>query len=284
MGKPAARKGDSHSCPMVTPGGVPHEGGKIIAGCQTVWIDGAPAATVGDVCLCNGGFLDVITSGSSGVFIEGKPATRQGDLCSHGGMITSGSATVLIGETMNPDLIGALNENKDKSDFKEHLEEEKIVLINQAIRDCIALLERKLMLLERGDAGTLDAFLKWFGKVDNSYIEVIMNRIKRQLFLFKSLSFKNFDRIPYEQEYLNRFAHVYPTDISCNIYLGNRFWDNKSVEKYSRTTVLIHESSHFIFIGNTKDFAYEEECDLLVKRRPDKALNNADSYAFFITG
>jgi uncharacterized Zn-binding protein involved in type VI secretion len=269
---------------MVTPGGVPHEGGEIISGCQTVLIEDKHAATLGDVCLCNGGFLDVIASGSSGVFIEDKPAAHQGHLCSHGGIITSGSATVLIGETTNPDLIKALIENKIKSDFKEPSKEEKIVLINQAIQDCITLLERKLVLLEQGERETLDAFMKWFGKVDNSCIEVIMDRIKRQLILFKNLTFKNFNRIPYENEYQKRFAHVYPTDILCIIYLGNPFWSNKAIEKYSRTTVLIHESSHFIFIGNTKDFAYEEECDLLVSGRPGKALYNADSYAFFITG
>jgi uncharacterized Zn-binding protein involved in type VI secretion len=268
---------------MVTPGGVPHEGGKIIAGCQTVLIEGESAAAIGDVCLCNGGFLDVITSGSSGVFIEGKPAARQGDLCSHGGMITSGSATVLIGETMNPDLIKALIEDKDKSDFIELSEEEKSVLINQAIQDCIALLERKFGLLEQKDQETLDAFQNWFGSVDDLCKEVIKDRIKRQLVFFKNLTLENFDRIPYEKGYRNRFAHVYPSDISCIIYLGNPFWNNKAVEKYSRTTVLIHESSHFIFIGNTKDFAYEEECDLLGKSKPDRALYNADSYAFFIT-
>jgi hypothetical protein len=36
--------------------------------------------------------------GSTGVFIGGKPAARMGDTCSHGGTITVGCPTVLIGE------------------------------------------------------------------------------------------------------------------------------------------------------------------------------------------
>lgn len=85
MGKPAARVGDGHECPMVTPGtGTPHIGGPITGpGCQSVLIEGQPAAMVGDVCTCLG-TVDNITDGSTGVFINGKPAARSGDQCAHG--------------------------------------------------------------------------------------------------------------------------------------------------------------------------------------------------------
>jgi uncharacterized Zn-binding protein involved in type VI secretion len=267
---------------MVTPGGVPHEGGKIIAGCQTVWIDGAPAATVGDVCLCNGGFLDVITSGSSGVFIEGKPAVRQGDLCSHGGMITSGSATVLIGETMNPDLIRALNEAKNKSGFKEPSEEEKIVLINQAIQDCIALLERKLMLLERGDSETLDSFKTWFGRSDYEAKQRILTRIERALEVSRTLTVDNFGVIDYEKDRKEDYAKVYRIDILNRIFLGDPFWAADIGGRRSKAGILIHELSHFKTIGNTEDHAYADDCLNLAKDNPADALYNADSFEFFI--
>jgi len=102
MGNPAARIGDMHMCPMVTPGlpPVPHVGGPITGpGCPTVLIGGMPAAVMGDMCVCVGP-PDTIILGSMGVLIGGKPAARMGDQCAHGGAITLGCPTVLIGETM----------------------------------------------------------------------------------------------------------------------------------------------------------------------------------------
>ena len=100
MGKPAARITDMHTCPMVTPGmpPVPHVGGPVVGpGAPTVLIGGMPAAVMGDTCICVGP-PDTIIMGSTGVFIGGKPAARMGDPTVHGGVITVGCVTVLIGE------------------------------------------------------------------------------------------------------------------------------------------------------------------------------------------
>ena len=101
MGKPAARVGDFHMCPMATPGvpPIPHVGGPIMPpGAPTVMIGGMPAATMGNMCVCTGP-PDTIILGSMGVMIGGKPAARMGDQCAHGGTIMAGCPTVLIGET-----------------------------------------------------------------------------------------------------------------------------------------------------------------------------------------
>lgn len=92
----AARVGDMHTCPMAT-GTVPHVGGPVLPpGEATVMIGGQPAAKVGDMCTCSGP-PDTIVAGSSTVMIGGMPAARQGDSTSHGGSITLGCATVMIG-------------------------------------------------------------------------------------------------------------------------------------------------------------------------------------------
>ena len=92
----AARVGDMHVCPMVT-GTVPHVGGPIMPpGAPTVFIGGVPAAKVGDMCTCTGP-PDSIVAGSGTVMIGGMPAARQGDSTAHGGSITLGCATVMIG-------------------------------------------------------------------------------------------------------------------------------------------------------------------------------------------
>ncbi len=98
MGKPAARIGDMHICPM-SDGPKPHVGGPVIGpGTPTVLIGGVPAVTLGDMCTCVGP-PDVIAMGSTGVLIGGKPAARMGDMTAHGGSITLGCFTVLIGES-----------------------------------------------------------------------------------------------------------------------------------------------------------------------------------------
>lgn len=99
MSQPAARVGDMHTCPMVTPGTppVPHVGGPIMPpGCPTVLIGGVPAARVGDMATCIGP-PDSIIKGSATVMIGGMPAARVGDMTAHGGTIVVGCPTVMIG-------------------------------------------------------------------------------------------------------------------------------------------------------------------------------------------
>ncbi|MDV7144030.1 PAAR domain-containing protein [Tropicimonas sp. TH_r6] len=94
---PAARVGDNHVCPQVTPGGTPHVGGPIIGpGVPTVQIGGQPASVVGDSCTCAGP-PDTITAGSGTVKIGGAGAVRLGDSTAHGGTVIGTGATVMIG-------------------------------------------------------------------------------------------------------------------------------------------------------------------------------------------
>lgn len=96
---PAARLGDMHVCPMVTPGTppVPHVGGPILPPCcPTVMIGFMPAARVGDLATCVGP-PDAIAMGSMTVMIGYMPAARIGDPTIHGGSIVMGEMTVMIG-------------------------------------------------------------------------------------------------------------------------------------------------------------------------------------------
>lgn len=76
-GKPSARVGDMHTCPMVTgfpP--TPHVGGPIVMGSPTVIIGGMPAARATDMATCTGP-PDTIILGCPNVLIgvlgAGKP-------------------------------------------------------------------------------------------------------------------------------------------------------------------------------------------------------------------
>ena len=96
---PAARVGDMHTCPMVTPGTppVPPVGGPILPpGCPTVLIGSMPAARMGDMATCVGP-PDSIAMGSATVLIGNMMAARIGDPTVHGGVIVLGCPTVMIG-------------------------------------------------------------------------------------------------------------------------------------------------------------------------------------------
>ena len=98
MEKPAARVTDMHACPM-SEGPKPHVGGPILPpGAPTVLIGSLPAARVGDKATCVGP-PDIISEGATTVVIQGMPAARMGDWTVHGGKITNGELTVLIGDS-----------------------------------------------------------------------------------------------------------------------------------------------------------------------------------------
>jgi uncharacterized Zn-binding protein involved in type VI secretion len=85
-----------HTCPLINPGPVPHVGGPICVGLPTVLIGGMPAARVGDMAICVGP-PDSIAMGTPTVLVGNMMAARQGDPTVHGGVVTVGFPTVLIG-------------------------------------------------------------------------------------------------------------------------------------------------------------------------------------------
>jgi uncharacterized Zn-binding protein involved in type VI secretion len=270
MGKPAARIGDWHNCPRVSPNGLPHAGGPIVGGgCLSVWIEGRLAATTGDTCLCAGD-VDEIKSGSTGVYIEGRPAARQGDWCVHGGVVVGGSGTVFIGERM-----------VRKSDFP--IDGEKRRAINQAIKDCTVLLEKKLALLEQGDPQTLENFKKWFGRDDDEAKGIILEMIRKALEVSMGLTVENFEEILDEKERRETCAISYSGDELYRIKVGIVFWKIGACGNDSKSAAIIHELSHFKDIGNTEDVIYgEKDCLSLAKSEPHSTLKNASSFEYFV--
>lgn len=96
-GRPAARLGDPHICPLVD-GVKPHVGGPILPPCvPTVMIGGSPAAPgAGNPVTC-ASVPDTTLMGSATVLVSGRPLVRMGDSTAHGGMIVMGFPTVLVG-------------------------------------------------------------------------------------------------------------------------------------------------------------------------------------------
>lgn len=278
MGKPAARVGDWHECPEVDPvTKAPHTGGEIKGpGCESVLIGGKPAAVFGDACACIGQ-PDMISRGSTGVFIGGKPAAREDDLCVHGGKVTSGLASVLIGERRGEARI------VNRREWTEPYTEERIKLINKAIKTAIKLLTDKHLLLENNDANTLKKFKKWFGVVGEDEKYIIIDRVKKSLIACKMLTCTSFISIYNEDDRAKEIARIYKEDYPPVIFIGDLFWKCKEKGKPSRASTVIHELSHLKYIGNTEDVIYgKKRCKELAKNHPKLALKNADSFELFI--
>lgn len=82
MSKPQARMGDKTT-----------HGGVIVTGAERTFINGKPAARMGDVHVCPMPFHGItpIVTGDENVLIEGKPAARMGDITACGAVIATGS-------------------------------------------------------------------------------------------------------------------------------------------------------------------------------------------------
>ncbi|HQF42185.1 MAG TPA: PAAR domain-containing protein [Ignavibacteriaceae bacterium] len=118
-GMPAARVGDMHVCPMVTPGTppIPHVGMPIIPpGSPTVLIGGMPAARMGDMAPCTGP-PDSIIVGCMTVMI----GTAGSGSASGGGAGSSGAASAQAGAQ------NAVSGNVESTTRNEHWIEFELV-------------------------------------------------------------------------------------------------------------------------------------------------------------
>jgi uncharacterized Zn-binding protein involved in type VI secretion len=89
--QPVAIIPGNHVCPI-------HIGGVIAPlGVPKILVKGMPIALVGDICICPSPIPNMIIAGSTKVFVGGRPVARVGDPTAHGGTLTVGIPTVLIG-------------------------------------------------------------------------------------------------------------------------------------------------------------------------------------------
>lgn len=87
----AARLTDNHLCPQ-------HIGKEINANtASTILIEGQPAARITSKMVCIGGPPDAVAMGEPTVLMMGLDAARMLDGTDHGGLVSQGAATVLIG-------------------------------------------------------------------------------------------------------------------------------------------------------------------------------------------
>lgn len=306
--KPAARLTDMHTCPMVT-GLVPHVGGPIaVPGAPTVLIGSLPAARVTDTCICVGP-PDSIIMGSPTVYISGLMAARMGDPTAHGGVITVGMPTVMIGVSGagsttvaggaggfaggnslgldGPMLKGLWNFAKglaltivEAVTGKPPLTEAELVQARQAVVDAKQMLLNSRAQVAAWDDKTKAEARRWFGDDSPEVQQKMLDRIDKQITKLSSMGDANFERA----NAMNRdaYAYVYPND-DTKIYLGDPFWRAPATGKDSKAGTLVHEMSHYKSVSGTSDHAYgEQNCEDLAIADPEAAQDNADSFEYFM--
>jgi uncharacterized Zn-binding protein involved in type VI secretion len=156
---PAARVGDTHTCPM-SDGPKPHVGGPVLPpGCLTVLIANMPAARITDKALCVSPAPDVITKGSPTVMIGncGLSAARLSDSTVHGGLIVKGEPTVMIGDSATSFGPGPLSEAEAQMVF-DIMAAQGDIAFGYPIDGCYARAE---MMAERMQQLGLDPSKAW---------------------------------------------------------------------------------------------------------------------------
>lgn len=315
MGQPAARVGDLHICPMITPGlpPIPHVGGPILPpGGINVLIGGLPAATLGGTCVCVGP-PDVIVRGSFTVLIGGRPAVRMGDNTLHGGAITLGFPTVLIGdfgmgevgvvtpEMLNTMFMAALDiagvtqdtsrqQVLDGKDGGGGAAKSSNPSAMKAIADAKVMLKKKQDELALWDDKAKANVKTWMGDDSEATRTMLQDRIKKEQALLDTMDEKNFK--PGTQKDLgkkpkieNTWAYVIPNDTTHTVYLGGLFDDPATPDtgQDSRAGTLVHELSHFDDVGGTKDVVYgADDAKNLAKKKPADAQKNADNFEYYM--
>lgn len=77
-------------------------------------------------------------------------------------------------------------------------------------------------------------------------------------------------------------AYTFPDD-PYRIYLCDGFWSSGVTGFDSQMGVLVHEVSHFTAVAGTDDHAYgTTDCKALAVNDPDTAVDNADTYEYFV--
>ena len=161
------------------------------------------------------------------------------------------------------------------------------VIIN-AINKTNEMLDFRMDQYENDPDKFKECFEKWFGKGHSAEnIQKIVDRMKATRALTSKLINEdgslNEDHFILEPEDENN-AYVYPNDKNHEIHLSQgSFSQNKPTSGFGTLSgTIAHESSHFNDIGGTDDHAYWGKVQPLAKTDPDKALNNAASFSFFL--
>ncbi len=136
------------------------------------------------------------------------------------------------------------------------------------------MIDKAALSLDRWNAEDRAHFKEWFGSDSEEARQRMRARLRkmRAKLLEEDLVVGSFE---------SNYAHVWPLGNTVN--LDERFWTAPRTGEDSRAGTLVHETSHFWSAAGTQDHAYgRPKCRRLAAEHPDKAMNNADSYEYWM--
>jgi len=137
------------------------------------------------------------------------------------------------------------------------------------------------------------AFQRWFGSYTPKDGDVVRSKLKG---ILKALDTDNIAVFCAERGYElcddSVFAFVDPEEHFL-VFLCPEFFRMPTIKELDRVSLsggdgtragtIIHEVSHFTVSGNTEDYCYGRDiCSDMARRDPEAALENADSYQYFV--
>ncbi|EFB30443.1 hypothetical protein HMPREF0971_03239 [Segatella oris F0302] len=133
-------------------------------------------------------------------------------------------------------------------------------------------------------------FDKWFGDVHSKEEKqkmrdrmIKMNNLLDKMVNRNGTLNENYFEFNNDDKKYNVFAYVYSNDANHVVTVcPETFSERNSTTFDTPAGVIGHECSHFDDIGGTDDFEYGLQNCLELTNTPEKAINNADSFEYFL--
>jgi len=167
----------------------------------------------------------------------------------------------------------------------EYVADFKTMKIWNALFEAKQMLDNRIRSLGSWGPSEQNDFKTIFGRDDLAARNLIMERMIRvKAVIDKFMLGTNYKKQFFETKD-DSYAHVYSGDPDLEIYLDKLFWTAPLIGRDSQAGTIIHEISHFKFIGGTKDHEYGlTDAKQLAIDNPNKALRNADNFEFYLEG
>ena len=151
---------------------------------------------------------------------------------------------------------------------------------NAALDEAKAALDKAVAAIDAGTASDLNRLLIWFGAKSSADAKFVREKLVTSRVYADGATFRC--AVNTDVTIGDVYAYVRP-DKSFAIVLGAFFFNAPDTGFNSKRGVLVHEVSHFILAGATKDTVYGvAEAKKLAKASPAAARNTADNYEYFV--
>lgn len=149
-----------------------------------------------------------------------------------------------------------------------------------ALDEAKAALDKAIAAIDAGTASDLNRLLIWFGAKSSADAKFVREKLVTSRVYADGATFRC--AVNTDVTIGDVYAYVRP-DKSFVIVLGAFFFNAADAGFNSKRGILVHELSHFLLAGATKDTVYGvAEAKKLATASPATARKTADNYEYFV--